>query len=83
MDDLVPPATAGAARRMRALIAAREDNRDLVLMGAYRAGADPLLDEALALSGVIDSFLMQARGSAEPLAASQQALIDLMGAGHA
>lgn len=78
MDDLVPPEIAAAARRMRALIAAREDNRDLVLMGAYRAGADALLDEALALSGVIDAFLTQERGEAEPLAASQAALAKLM-----
>jgi flagellum-specific ATP synthase len=78
MDDLVPRDIAAASRRLRALIAAREDNRDLVLMGAYRAGSDPLLDEALALSGVIDAFLTQARGEAEPLAASHAALRQLM-----
>jgi flagellum-specific ATP synthase len=83
MDDLVPPDIAAAAQRLRALIAAREDNRDLVLMGAYRAGSDALLDEALALSGVIDAFLTQTRGAAEPLAASHQALLALMVPGDA
>jgi flagellum-specific ATP synthase len=83
MDDLVPPDLAAAARRLRALIAAREAGRDLVLMGAYRAGGDPLLDEALALSGAIDAFLTQARGAAEPLAASQAALRALMAPAHA
>ncbi len=78
MDDLVPPVILAAARRLRALIAAREAGRDLVLMGAYRAGGDPLLDEALALSGPIDAFLTQARGEAEPLAASHAALAALM-----
>jgi flagellum-specific ATP synthase len=83
MDDLVPPNLAAAARRLRALIAAREAGRDLVLMGAYRAGGDPLLDEALALSGAIDAFLTQERGAAEALAASQTALRALMAPAHA
>jgi len=78
MDDLVPPDIARAARRLRALIAARETNRDLVLMGAYRAGSDPLLDNALALSGPIDAFLTQERGGAEPLSASHAALCALV-----
>jgi flagellum-specific ATP synthase len=68
MDALVPPEIARAARGLRALIAAREANRDLVLMGAYRAGSDPQLDKALALSQAIDSFLMQERGAGETLA---------------
>lgn len=78
MDDVVTPPVAAAARRLRALIAARESGRDLVMMGAYRAGGDPLLDEALALSGPIDAFLTQPRGEAVGLAASQQALLELM-----
>ncbi len=83
MDDLVPPPIAAAARRLRALIAAREGGRDLVMMGAYRAGGDPLLDEALALSQAIDAFLTQGRGEAEPLAASHAALAALMGGADA
>ena len=79
MDELVTPEIARAARGLRALIAARETNRDLVLMGAYRAGSDPQLDTALALSGAIDAFLMQERGEAEPLALSHAALTALMG----
>ncbi|WP_086606406.1 FliI/YscN family ATPase [Erythrobacter donghaensis] len=79
MDDLVPRDVLEAARRLRGLIAARESGRDLVMMGAYRAGGDPLLDEALALSQPIDAFLTQARGEAEPLAASHAALLALMG----
>lgn len=77
MDDLVTPEHAQAARRLRALIAAREQNRDLVMMGAYRAGSDRLLDEALAQSAAIDAFLTQPRGSAESLAASEAALLGL------
>ncbi|MEP3422226.1 MAG: FliI/YscN family ATPase [Erythrobacter sp.] len=64
MDDLVDPATAEAARDIRALISAREENRDLVLMGAYRAGSDPLLDRAIGHGPAIDDFLKQFRGDA-------------------
>ncbi len=83
MDDLVSPELAAAARALRALIAAREAGRDLVMMGAYRAGADPLLDQALALSAQIDGFLTQPRGSAERLADSQAGLLALMAASDA
>ncbi|MEO0642010.1 MAG: flagellum-specific ATP synthase FliI, partial [Pseudomonadota bacterium] len=76
MDDLVPPQTLQAARSLRALIAAREENRDLVLMGAYRAGSDPVLDRALEASPRIDAFLQQARGEGVPLSAS----LDQLGA---
>lgn len=78
MDDLVTHEIAGAARRLRSLIAAREQSRDLVMMGAYRAGSDPLLDTALAMSGAIDTFLTQPRGAAEDLAASHAGLLALL-----
>ena len=41
-----------------------EDNRDLVNIGAYVPGADPLLDEALARENDIKAFLQQ--GIEEP-----------------
>jgi flagellum-specific ATP synthase len=88
MDDIVAPQEADAARRLRALIAAREDNRDLVMMGAYRAGSDPLLDRALEHSQAIDGFLMQDRGAAVGLRDSLDRLTSLAAAtgadrGHA
>ncbi len=78
MDDIVPEPIAATALQLRALIAAREENRDLVLMGAYRAGSDPLLDRALAQSQAIDGFLRQARGEASALPVSFEALQTLM-----
>jgi flagellum-specific ATP synthase len=78
MDELVSGPVAAAARRLRALIAAREAGRDLVMMGAYRAGGDPLLDAALALSQPIDAFLTQSRGEAKALGPSHDALLELM-----
>ncbi|MEO0464050.1 MAG: FliI/YscN family ATPase [Pseudomonadota bacterium] len=77
MDDLVSADVLERSRRVRALIAAREENRDLVLMGAYRAGSDPVLDTALERAGELDGFLQQARGQSVSLAESHAQLVDL------
>ncbi|MEM1052498.1 MAG: FliI/YscN family ATPase [Pseudomonadota bacterium] len=75
MDGVVTAEVMEAARRLRALIAARETNRDLVMMGAYRVGSDPSLDLALEHSPAIDAFLTQERGSAVGLSESLDALL--------
>ena len=77
MDDLVDEEVMEAARHVRALIAAREENRDLVLMGAYRAGSDPVLDSALEKSASIDTFLKQRRGEGVGIAQSLAELAQL------
>jgi flagellum-specific ATP synthase len=78
MEDVAPAETRGFARRLRALISAREESRDLVLMGAYRAGSDPLLDTAFAHADAIDAFLRQARTDVCTLPQSMSALADLV-----
>lgn len=77
MDDLAGREAAEAARTIRSLIASREENRDLVMMGAYRAGSDPVLDAALRNSAAIDAFLTQARGEAVALSQSVEQLREL------
>ena len=62
MNDIVPPEHEALARQFRALVANYEANRDLVLMGAYRAGADLQLDRAIAMHERLVQFLCQARG---------------------
>lgn len=70
MDDLVEPDALENARRVRAWVSAREENRDLVMMGAYRAGSDPVLDAALSKSAELDAFLQQKRGEGVTLTES-------------
>lgn len=77
MDGVVAPEIVQAARQMRSLIAAREENRDLVMMGAYRAGSDAALDRALHHSGAIDGFLTQGRGEAIGMTQSLTGLLNL------
>ena len=59
MNDIVPPAHVVAARKFRALNATYEENRDLVLMGAYRPGQDATLDKAIAMHAGMSAFLGQ------------------------
>jgi flagellum-specific ATP synthase len=62
MNDIVTPEHQDFARTFRALVASYEANRDLVLMGAYRAGADPQLDRAIAMHELLTAFLCQRAG---------------------
>ena len=59
MADVVDPDHATAAAAYRRLWSAWEENRDLVLMGAWREGADPLLDAAIARRSQWLGFLGQ------------------------
>ncbi len=59
MSDIVPPDHASAAANLRRLWSVYEENRDLILMGAYRDGSDATIDAAIARRGEILSFLKQ------------------------
>lgn len=48
------------AQRLKKLYSRYERSRDLINVGAYAAGTDPLLDEAIRLQGGIEAFLQQA-----------------------
>jgi len=49
------------SRRARALLALHEDMADMVRLGAYRAGSDPAVDEAMALAPRVEAVLQQQR----------------------
>jgi flagellum-specific ATP synthase len=59
MVELASPEQLAAARRFRQLYSTYRQNRDLVAVGAYQAGADPLLDEAIARQPQLLDFLRQ------------------------
>jgi type III secretion protein N (ATPase) len=48
-----------AAARVRELLAAYEQKRDLILLGAYKSGSDPRIDTAIAKHDSIARFLRQ------------------------
>ena len=79
MNDIVPPRHAELARRFRALITAYESNRDLVLMGAYRPGADAMVDRAIAMHESLSQFLSQRTGERVPLEGALDGLTQMLG----
>jgi flagellum-specific ATP synthase len=58
-----------AGRRVRSLLAAHREKADLISIGAYQPGTDPLVDEALLKREAIDDFLRQ--GPEEPSTAEE------------
>ncbi|MCT2398172.1 FliI/YscN family ATPase [Novosphingobium mangrovi (ex Huang et al. 2023)] len=79
MNDIVSPQHQQLAREFRALTASYEANRDLVLMGAYRAGADQQLDRAIAMHDLLTAFLSQPAGELIDLDDSAAQLVALLG----
>ncbi len=76
MTDLVDPAHAAAAARFRQLWSACEDNRDLVLMGAYAPGNDPLVDSAMARRDAMLDYVRQPATLNVAFDAARAALLD-------
>jgi flagellum-specific ATP synthase len=58
--DITPPEQRSAAQTVRELMAAYRDHEDLISIGAYRAGANPTVDAAIAMREEINRFLRQA-----------------------
>ena len=79
MADIAPTEQMRAAARYRRLWSAFEENRDLILMGAYSAGGDPLIDEAIARRPDLLGFLKQGPGEKADFATAQAALIEAFG----
>ncbi len=59
MHTLIDAPTLMRARRFKQLYTRYQRNRDLISVGAYVAGSDPLLDEAIALNPAMNAFLQQ------------------------
>ena len=59
MHSIVSPEHLKLTRRLKQLYSRYERNRDLISVGAYSAGSDPVLDQAIALYPNIESFLQQ------------------------
>ena len=78
MADIVTPEHAAAAAGFRRLWSAFEENRDLILMGAYAPGNDPLIDEAIIRRPELLDFLTQPQAERAPYDASVAALTGLM-----
>lgn len=59
VSKVTTPAQRADAVALRSVLAARRTASDLIDIGAYRQGANPLVDAALAHAAAIDGFLTQ------------------------
>ncbi|WP_033921850.1 FliI/YscN family ATPase [Sphingomonas sp. 37zxx] len=81
MTDIAGKQHVHAARVLRRHLATYEENRDLVLMGAYRAGADPAIDAAIAAHGAVLEYIRQDADSIVSLDAAIEELVGVFGDG--
>ncbi len=72
MHTITSPEHQAKTRRLKQLYSRYQRNRDLIAVGAYSPGSDPVLDEAIARHARIEAFLQQGiperAGVAESLA---------------
>jgi flagellum-specific ATP synthase len=78
VGEIVDPEVRHAGQELRSLLAAHRDKEDLVAIGAYQPGTDPLADAALALRGEIEGFLRQGVDEPSDAAAADAALLQLV-----
>ena len=67
-----------AAARVREHLAAYEQKRDLILLGAYKSGSDPRIDEAIAKNETIAAFLRQGLNEAAKFEETRKRLLALL-----
>jgi flagellar biosynthesis/type III secretory pathway ATPase len=81
-ENVVAPAYLAAANAVLRLEAAYRSHEDLIAVGAYKAGADPLVDAAIALRPEVQSFLRQPADDHSTLPATTAALERLAARAH-
>jgi flagellum-specific ATP synthase len=74
----VPLEDMGRVRRFKQLYSAYRRSRDLINVGAYVQGADPVIDEALRLHEPFMNYLRQDIGEREGYASSRERLNALL-----
>ena len=74
MVDVVSADHVASARRFKQFYSRYQRNLDLISVGAYVSGADPMLDEAIRRHDMMESFLIQPAHEASFFAESVTAL---------
>jgi flagellum-specific ATP synthase len=82
VGEVTTPEARAAAIEVRSLMAAYEEKKDLIAIGAYQRGTDPRTDRAIDLRPAIETFLRQSVEEPTPVAESEQALLAIAGAGQ-
>ena len=79
-SEIAPREIQDAGRNLRKLMAAHKEKEDLIAIGAYQPGADPVVDEALAKRGAIEGYLQQRVDEPSTIAEADAGLMGLAAA---
>ena len=80
MHNLVKSQHFDMVRRFKQLFSRYQRSRDLIAVGAYHAGSDPVLDQAVAMYPRLEAFLQQRIEECEPYESAVEKLHALFGA---
>lgn len=78
MSDIVSKDQNTAAAKLRNMLSTYQNNLDLITIGAYRAGSNPELDEAISHMPQLDQLLMQVVGEKVSYAETVQMMKDIL-----
>lgn len=59
MTSLISPSHLAQVQRFKQLYSRFQRSRDLIAVGAYASGSDPLLDQAIAMQSSLEKFMQQ------------------------
>jgi len=59
MKDIVTPEHRAASEKLKQLLAAHREAEDMIAIGAYQSGSNPLVDQAVTMQDAIRGFLTQ------------------------
>lgn len=79
MDQVIGKEHREAARAVRAMLGAYEAKRDLLALGAYAKGADPLVDRAIVKMPLLEALLAQQPDQKSTFAEATSALLKAAG----
>jgi flagellum-specific ATP synthase len=77
IGEIVSPELREGGQRLRAALAAHREKADLISIGAYQSGTDPVVDAAIAMRPRIDAFLRQAVDEPSSLEEADAQLLSL------
>ena len=75
---ITTPAQQALSTEIRSLMSAYREARDLIEIGAYKSGANPLIDRAIELREPINAFLRQPMAETVPVDRSWDALAEVL-----
>lgn len=79
VGEIMRPDVRAAGQEVRSLMAAYKDKRDLISIGAYEAGSDPLTDRAVMMRDPIEGFLRQSVDELSTAGQADELLLALSG----